>query len=314
MKILLITFSGTGNTIICGNFLKKHLEELNNEVEHFVFKKDKKFEFDVDNFDLIGIGYPIHGFNIPYPFYKFLSSLKKVNNKNYFIYKVSGEPFAINSASSAKINSKLKKKGYNLVLEHHFLMPYNIMFNYKKEIQKQMYLNLESLTKMFALKINNQEFEKIKYKPLYELVSFLVRIERAAGPLNSKIAHVKKKKCIKCYKCVNECPTNSLYLNKKGEIKIKSSCCICTKCVHDCPVDAFNFGILNAWKVNGKFSYDKLVNDNSINGNYINKSTKGYFKHFKKYLKKEYTLLDKYNIYHPNYDIVDKESIKLQDK
>lgn len=310
MKILLITFSGTGNTTICANFLEKHLTELNNEVSTFTYKGGKKLEYNIEDFDLVGIGYPIHGFNVPYPFYKFLKELPKTNNKKYFIYKVSGEPFAVNSASSAKINKRLKKKGYKLILEHHFLMPYNIMFNYKKEIQKQMYLYLDKLTEMFAIRISNGEEDKIRYKFIYRLVSDIVRLVWLAGPINSKLAHVKSKKCIKCYKCIKECPTNSLYLNKNGKIKIKASCCICTKCVHDCPTDAFNFGFLNNWKVNGVFNYQALINDDSINPNYINKNTKGYFRHFNKYLNKQNELLDKYNVYRPNLELKKKEDLK----
>ena len=36
-KICLYTFSGTGNTKLCGDYLKKHLEELGATVDHYVF-------------------------------------------------------------------------------------------------------------------------------------------------------------------------------------------------------------------------------------------------------------------------------------
>ena len=300
MKILLITFSGTNNTFICGEFLKKHLESLNHQVEHYLYNARRHFNYNLNEFDLIGIGYPIHAFNLPKPFFKFLTSLKINKKIDYFIYKVSGEPFVLNSASSATLNSKLKKKGFNLVYEKHFLMPYNIMFNYNDSIKKEMYLYLEKLTLVTALTLNNKEYTKVSYNPFYRFISFVFRIEWIAGPINSKLTYVDKKKCINCYKCIKECPTKSLYIDKNDKIKIKSSCCICTKCVHDCPKDAFKFGFLNLWRVNGAFNYPKLVNDKENKGNYINKNTKGYFKLFRKYYHNQNELLKKYNIEIPD--------------
>ena len=272
MKILLITFSGTSNTFICGEFLKKHLESLNHQVEHYLYNARREFNYNLDEFDLIGIG------NVPKPFFKFLTSLKVNKKIDYFIYKVSGEPFVFNSASSATLNSKLKKKGFNLVYEKHFLMPYNIMFNYNDSIKKEMYLYLEKLTLVTAKMLTAKEYNEVTYNPFYRFISFIFRIEWIAGPLNSKITHVDMKKCISCYKCVKECPTKSLYIDKNNKIKIKINCCICMKCAHDCPKDAFVFGFLNPWRVNGKFDYQKLLKDENNKGNYINKNTKGYFK------------------------------------
>lgn len=309
MKILLITFSGTKNTFICGEFLKKYLEVFGNDVSHYLYKKDVPFEYNVDDFDIIGIGYPIHGFNVPKPFYKFIKSLKKVENKMVFIYKVSGEPFAVNNSSSKILVKKLSKLGYKVILEKHFLMPYNIMFNYKDEIKKEMYLYLEQLTKAYAIQINNLDEEKIKYKLIYNLVSDIVRIEWLAGPVNCKLVKVDQRKCINCYKCIRECPTNSVYLDKKNKIKIKASCCICMKCAHDCPVDAFKFGFLNPWRVNGTFNYKKLLDDKNVDPDYINNKTEGYFKHFRKYFKAQNEYLKKYNLEIP---IIYKEGEDLK--
>lgn len=289
-KVLLLTFSGTGNTAICGEMIKNHLTSLKYEVTHFIYKKDKEFNLNPADFDIIGIGYPIHAFNVPAPFNKFLKTLPNVDNKKLFIYKVSGEPFHLNDASSYHFVKKLKKKGYNLMIEKHFLMPYNIMFDYPEALKKQMYLYLDKLTYLLALQLDNNETELIKYKLRYKVLSFFLRIEWIAGAVNSVFVHIKKDKCVRCDKCIKECPTNSVYLNKKGTIKIHpSTCCLCTKCAHDCPKDAITFGFMNLRKVNGKFMYQKLVNDKSINGNFVNDDTKGYFHLFNKYftLKKE---------------------------
>ena len=46
MKVLLVNFSGTGHTTICGDFLKKAFEELGHECEHYVLKAGQDISVD----------------------------------------------------------------------------------------------------------------------------------------------------------------------------------------------------------------------------------------------------------------------------
>ena len=301
MKVLLISFSGTGHTFMCGEYIKKHFIELGHSCDHFAIKANSSFDYDINSYDLIGFGYPIHAFNAPEAFVKFIKKLPKLKEKkNYFIFKVSGEPFAPNNASSYHSYLKLKRRNFVLVGEKHFLMPYNIMFRYKDSIAKQMYLYLDALTKAFVLELNEGNAEKIFYAPWHVIWSFILRIEWIAPFFNSPFVHVKKSKCIECHKCINECPCNAIYINKKGNIRLKASkCAMCMRCAMYCPTDAFTYGFMNPWKVNKPFYFEKIKNDKSIPAEYINSDTKGYFKLFNKYFNKQKALLEKYNIPNP---------------
>lgn len=300
MRILLLTFSGTGHTFLCGDFIKSHLVEMGHEVVHFKIENKNEFQEDVNSFDMIGIGYPIHAFNTPPNVAKFFKKFP-VTKKDipYFIYKVSGEPFAMNNASSYHLYRKLKKKGYVKVAEKHFLMPYNIIFRYKDAIAKQMYLYLKPLTKAFVLGIFNNEPEHIKYTIRHIILSFFFRIEWIAPKVNAPLSHMKKN-CIKCNLCLNSCPTNAIYINKKGKYKFKASkCAMCMRCTMNCPVDAITFGMMNPWKVNRPFKFEEIAKNKEIAPEYINENTKGYFKKFNKYFSKQKALLEKYNIENP---------------
>lgn len=301
MKILLISFSGSGHTTACGYFIKEHFEELGHQVDYYAFKHDMPFEYDVNEYDMVGLGYPIHAFNVPEAFSRFIKHLPVLKEKKkYFIFKVSGEPFHFNDASSYHIYLKLKKKNYVLYGEKHFLMPYNIMFRYRDSIAKQMYLYLNALTKAFVLELLEGNPEKIWYAPWFVVLSFLLRIEWIAPKVNSPLVKTKKDKCVKCMKCLNECPTGAIYLNKKGEIRLKASkCAMCMRCAMFCPTDAFRYGIMNPWKVNKPFLFDKITKDKNIEPEYINHETKGYFKLFNKYFDKQKLLLEKYHIPNP---------------
>ena len=302
MKVLLMSFSGTGNTTLCGEFLKKHFEECGHQVDHYQIKESNSFDYDINDYDLVGFGYPIHAFNAPEAFVKFIKKLPKLKEKkNLFFFKVSGEPFAPNNASSYHSYLKLKRRNFVLIAEKHFLMPYNIMFRYKDSIAKQMYLYLDALTKAFVLEILNEEKpEKIWYAPWHVAWSFLLRIEWVAPFFNSPFVKVKKDKCVRCMKCINDCPCNAVFINDKDRIRIKATkCAMCMRCAMFCPTDAFTYGFMNPWKVNKPFNYEQIKNNKEIAPEYINKDTKGYFKLFNKYFNKQKLLLEKYNIPNP---------------
>lgn len=64
----------------------------------------------VDDFDAVGVCYPIHGFNAPYNVLEFAHDMPKTHDKPLFVLKSSGEPLALNNVSSYKLVSILKKK------------------------------------------------------------------------------------------------------------------------------------------------------------------------------------------------------------
>lgn len=306
MKILLLTFTGTRNTQICGDFLAKHFTNEGHEVFHYVYDARKPLEEDLTSYDMIGLGYPVHAFNTPEIFHKWIKTFPKVDNIPFFIYKVSGEPFHFNNASSNHFVKVLNKKGYKKIAEKHFLMPYNIIFRYKDEIAKQMYLYLDALTNAYVKEILAEDYELIKYGFWQKVLSVLFRIEWIAPKVNAPLVGIRKT-CTKCNMCVNNCPTNAMYINKKNKIKIHGSkCALCMRCTYDCPNNSIRFGLLNPWVVNGPYNYKKLVRDESINPNFINEETKGYFKKFNKYFKKQNILLEKYKIENPIKDYLVK--------
>ena len=306
MRILLLTFTGTRNTEICGNFLARHLRDEGHEVFHYVYMARHPLNLNVKDFDMLGFGYPIHAFNTPEAFYKWIKKFPEVNNIPYFIYKVSGEPFHFNDASSYHFVKVLNKKGYKKIAEKHFLMPYNIMFRYKDEIAKQMYLYLDALTELFVKEIIAKDYEIIRYKFWQKVLSLILRIEWIAPKVNAPLVGFNKQ-CTKCKKCILNCPTTALYINKKNKIKIHASmCAMCMRCTYNCPTNAIRFGIMNLWKVNGPFDYEKLAKDDSINANYINDNTKGYFRKFSNYFKRQNAFLEKYNIDNPIKDYLDR--------
>jgi two-component system NtrC family sensor kinase len=49
---------------------------------------------------------------------------------------------------------------------------------------------------------------------------------------------ISRKKCRRCYRCIRECPTNALKIDKGAVVRIESRCVLCGTCFKNCPHDA----------------------------------------------------------------------------
>ena len=288
MKCIIYCFSGTGNTKLVSKMLANALSVYNiaTDISLIDYTAYKKGTYPSPNdYDIVGVSYPIYGFNAPFLVNRFVKHLPRSSKyQKAFIIKTSGEPFKMNHHSSSIIKRYLKHKGYDVRYEKHFLMPYNIMFRYPDSLVKQMYLYAKEYTKVSAKHIKNGDRCLLHGLPLGWIVYVIAKLVWIGGPIIGKTYHINKSRCIKCNLCVNNCPMNNIKLNKKtGFPKFGKHCMICMRCVMYCPHNAINAGILNPWKVNGSYNFDSIVKDNTISSDYVNKITSGYFKLFNKY-------------------------------
>src|SRR5574344_2850343 len=291
-KALLFYFSGTGTTKRCASLLAQHLSEQGYETETYEMSLPLKPVPDFSSYDLLGFGYPIHAFNVPRTFLNFVRKNIPNGNKPFFIFKVSGEPYHLNDASSCKLYRLLKRKGYRFVMEKHFLMPYNIIFRYPDAMAKQMALYLDALTQYFALRLSKNEIDKPHYPLPKRLLSVLLRIEWLAPAVNALFVRVDSNKCVNCNRCISHCPNQAVYRDQKGRIRVSKHCSLCMRCVMNCPTDAFHFGWLNNWKVVGSYPFDKLLQNPEVPSHYSLRKKRDYFRHFERYFAEQDALLE----------------------
>lgn len=150
-KILICVFSGTGNTRKIANLFSD--EFIKNGVETTIvdIKKGARIKC-VDDFDAVGVCYPIHGFNAPYNVLEFAHDMPKTHDKPLFVLKSSGEPLALNNVSSYKLVSILKKKGYDYFAEYHYVMPYNMIFRHDDAAAYKMWHTAKNLAPVKRVK------------------------------------------------------------------------------------------------------------------------------------------------------------------
>lgn len=294
MKYIIYVFSGTGNTLAVANLYKKYLEK------HYTAKTEGKEPVTVDiyrissksgeipdpnDYDCVGIGYPIHAFCAPEPVIELCKALPAVSDKPTFIFKSSGEGLHVNDCSSQKIIKIIRKKGYNVMLERHIVMPYNMIYRHKDEMAKHMWIYAQALSDLNCREIVEGKREKVK-RTVFKRMWFVPIgfIERHFAHLHGTAFKVNKKKCINCGKCLNTCPRDNIKL-VDGKFKFGHNCVLCMGCSFGCPQDAIKIGVFKFWKVNGSYRLKELAKDESLPFPYVPKYVKGIYRLYKKYYR-----------------------------
>lgn len=264
MKILLVYFTGTYNTLYLTTIIKNKLLSKNNYVD--VVDINQKTKINVSQYDVIGIGYPINIFSAPKNLLVFLKKAS-IKNTRYFIYKTGSFVNSLNHASSAKLISLMKKSNNVFVGEYHYLMPSNILCKIKDDFVKYM---MEYNYKQIDYMINNLN-QSVKYKTnfLKNIMVCMCQVVRPFLILKVRRFRVDKSKCIRCRRCINSCPNKNITYDKsKRRIVFKGKCILCARCVLNCPTNAIKTYKLEKSLNNGKYDYlaiNNLENTYSFN-------------------------------------------------
>ncbi len=262
MKILLIYFSGSYNTLYLTTLLKNSFLKKNHYVDTCFLNNNVNVK-NTNSYDIIGIGYPIYFNNAPK---YFLENLKKLNikNKKIFIYK-NGSNASLNdsSYSSYKLINEIKKNN-EFLKEYHFLMPANISEKLADEYVKSLieynikYINY--ITNNILLKDEKQYTKKGK------MYSLLGKIKYNYYLMLSKNIKINKEICIRCRKCCFNCPMENIkYDKEKKKNYTINKCCLCLRCLNNCKVRALKKGKANKIAIKERYNYYKIneMNQNS---------------------------------------------------
>ena len=282
MKAILYVFSGTGNTLAVAELYKKY---LNAEVTIYRISEKSETPPSPVDFDIVGVGYPIHAFCAPEPLLEFVKTLPTVDGKPTFIFKTSGEGLHINDCSSQKCIKILGKKGYDVFIERHIVMPYNMIYRHSDAMAKQMWIYAQALVKANCAEIEGGKRERVKKSALKKVWTAPIGfIERHFAHLHGTAFKVDPKKCVGCGKCVAVCPRNNITVTD-GKYKFGHNCVLCMGCSFGCPKDAIKVGIFKYWKVNGSYRLEELAHDDSIPFPLVPNNAKGIYKIYKKYYR-----------------------------
>ena len=287
MKIGLFYFSGTGNTELAAKIWQNEATKYNHNITIYKIEDIDSSSFNFSLFDLLIFGYPVHAFNTPKIVIDFVKRIKRLDNKvKAIIYMVSGENLRLNYSSSNRLKRILKKKNICTYSEYHYIMPYNIIFRHSEEKAYKMYEMLKKIIEVDAYYyFNTNTQHKLKKNPLSFLILWMFRIEHWFSHVNGKHYKIDNAKCIKCMKCISECPTHNITY-ENGLFKFSNKCILCMRCSFNCPVDAFSIGLLNKWRVNKPYEFKKQeTKEIDKHAKFLIRSYNRYYKEYEKRIK-----------------------------
>lgn len=265
MRVLIYYFSGTGNTEKVAREYEAALVSEGNEVtlSALPLSGEEVIATHPQDYDLIGIGYPIHAFNAPEVVLKLaknLPALEGEESKPAFIFKTSGEPVRMSDVSSLKLSSLLRKRGYIVKNEYQYVMPYNMIFRHDDRTVYKMWSTAKAVIPIDVREILDGTPSRPKKVAFGPLIAGVLRIEHAFAHVNAK-AYKITDKCVHCNLCVKTCPTENITVDESGKIKFGKNCTMCMRCSFNCPVNAINLGLFEGWKVNGAYSFREPAPD-----------------------------------------------------
>ncbi|MGN0814119.1 MAG: EFR1 family ferrodoxin [Candidatus Coproplasma sp.] len=283
MKVLLIYYTGTFNTRFLTDKVAERFEALGYQTDRVEINSTTP-PVSTDGYEYIGFSYPIYGFNAPHPFLKYFKKLEFSRGQKYFIYKNSGETLAMNNASSRKILRRMKNKGAAFCGEYHFVMPYNIHFEFDPDFIRQIVREDKKLLDIMFYNLSHGIAPRIKSKAIYNFAAFFVSIQAIGGNVNSFLYRVDDKKCNKCGLCAKNCPHQNVCISG-GKVKFRHSCDMCMRCSYYCPQKAIDIGFLQGWKVTKYYDLSAYWSEDIITEPYITDSSTGFYKCFIKTFK-----------------------------
>lgn len=281
MKGIFYVFSGTGNTDKICRAVRAEWEKAGTHCDYVSIAKDCALP-DPNEYERIVIGYPVHAFNAPPTVIDFLRKLPPCRGERLvYLVKTSGEPLHLNDGSCAHVYDILHRRGYLVAGEYHYVMPYNMIFRHSDRMAARMWQAARRRIPREAAAMLAGEKKKLAKGPFRRAVSFVFRIEHPAMRMIGKGFHATDA-CVGCGLCAKNCPQKNIRM-ANGKPVFGKNCVGCVRCSFLCPEDAIDIGILNGWRVNGRYRFDGEPADDVEICRYCNRSYKRYFAEAEKY-------------------------------
>ncbi|MBU4451073.1 MAG: EFR1 family ferrodoxin [Actinobacteria bacterium] len=254
MRLLILYFSGTGNTHYVAQYIMQRLKHLPIEIQ--VQSIEQLLAEELSKFDVLAIGFPVYECDSPLFFRKYLDRLPRVEGKGVFVFCTKGA-FAGNAP---RCNLKrLMMKGYiplgaacvgmpgsdglPFMQKESWIVRLAQHKNYDKlKTADHLAQRMESVLCGIA---NGKAIESYRSKLSLSISGLLLDwLWKLLYQIFSN--YIKRKfwadeHCNGCGFCVKICPAKNIELNNKRAFFL-DHCYICMRCIHQCPKEAIQIG------------------------------------------------------------------------
>lgn len=289
-KTAIFYFSGTGNTELIAKLFAKALSNRGQDVD--LYRVEHVLQgirsVDYEAYNLIGIGHPVLGFGASSIVERFVEQLPDCKGTPVFVFKTASSPHYVNHGASNPLLHTLRKKGYSPFHNSILAMPCNFYMKYDDRLNKQLYQAAQCKVELFADEIVNEIPRNLRIHPALERLLRMVYYweERQGGKYFAKGLRVTDA-CTLCLKCVRSCPKSNI-TNSRDGIVFSQNCLLCMRCIYSCPQKAIRATRLKSSVVDpytGGPNLQALMKDSENDGRFVTPRSRGYYKHFIKYLE-----------------------------
>ncbi|MFW6104832.1 MAG: EFR1 family ferrodoxin [Candidatus Bipolaricaulota bacterium] len=250
MKVLILYFSGTGNTKFIAEKIYRKLEEREYTAE--VSSVETFPQKDVDDYDFLVFGYPVHGYEMPSFLKSYLGDLSLPRSNGVIVYSTMGYS---GGNSLRRTSDILGTEGFKVVGSEEFRMPGNdgliisgkdsdtvrevldTDYNRSPVINEKVSSIAQRIGELAGDEVDESEVLKPEKKFTYVLLTPLMKL---VFYLFEKIFVGKfraDESCVECGLCEEICPSDNIELNN-GKVVFGDDCYFCLRCINQCPVEA----------------------------------------------------------------------------
>lgn len=277
MKVLILYFSGTGNTQFIAEEIYRGL--INNNVNTDIASVEDFKPEDTKKFDIVLFGFPVYACDMPQFLEEYFDRISVPNMKGIYLFSTLG---FYGGDSLRKVGKRLTTKGCIVLGGQEIRMPGSDGLAFVKKDSKfaakalsRDYSKIAEIEKVVAFissinkdvndRDNNQDINSYGYGLKLKITTKLI------DPLFYLILRpmekiIKRKlradsKCVRCGICEKVCPSKNIIVTEEG-VKFSNKCYVCLRCVHQCPKESIQIGKMTVnkfrWKgPNGEFNPGK---------------------------------------------------------
>ncbi|NQT59379.1 MAG: 4Fe-4S binding protein [Bacteroidetes bacterium] len=247
MQVTIFYFSGTGNTWWCAQEMKKQLTSANVNCSIISIEQSTLEEvISVSSeSDIIGIGYPIYGSDLPQPMKEFINFTLPDNSEGQTKLFTFCTQLIFSGDGAHVYHQELRRKHWEINWSIHLRMPNNVCVtvipllytNDQIKIAKRIIKSKKKIGNFTRAVINGKSYRQ-GHLYVSKLLGLIQRKPyRKYFPRLQNDITIDSGICISCNRCISICPTENLYTDGDG-IKAGGACILCVRCYNFCPTQS----------------------------------------------------------------------------
>jgi flavodoxin/ferredoxin len=242
-KALIAYFSQGGTTRSVSEQISKGLNEEHIQVDLHDIAEGPLF--DINSYDMLGIGSPVYIYRPPFKVIEFIKSLPDLEGMPFFTFVLYGtRPGRTGNALRNLLTIKgAREIGYKKFKGADFFVGY-LQRGYLFSPDNPNNNELE-MANIFGREIKTNFFDDKYIKPdmdsgpgIVYTIENLITVKFLTKYVYSYFFKADAQKCDSCGICLKKCPNSNIHLDTNGIPKWGRDCLFCFYCEMKCPKDA----------------------------------------------------------------------------